>query len=197
MSPRESSPEERAFGSNESRACLDAEAQIVEAILETPKNDRGFRIEQLDSKTREHLDVCHRCRAFLKDLLELQETVVLDRKTAHDRGKELVEARLALPAIQSAIDQGLERRTAAHRRKGASLAENLAFAAFAFLVLLAQAFTLTRLRPEVALGLEAGLNWLAPLVFYVIFRLDQRRTVRAAQAEGSGPASHDKEEGLR
>ncbi|MGE5579092.1 MAG: hypothetical protein ACM3WU_03520 [Bacillota bacterium] len=197
MSPRESSPEEHAFGSNKSRACLDAEARIIEAVLDTPKDDGGFKIDLLDSKTREHLDVCDRCRAFLKDLLELQEAVVLDRETAHDRGRELVEARLALPAIQSAIDQGLERRNAAYRQKGASLAENLAFAAFAFLVLLVQAFTLTRLRPEVALGLEAGLNWLAPFVFYVIFRLDQRRTARAAQAEGSYPASRDNEEGLR
>ncbi len=121
-------------------------------------------------------------RAFLEDQAKIQSIAERARDKVEGRIRERVESRLSMPAIEAAIDEGLARREALSGRGGASLWENIAFLAFAAVVLAIQTVVLLRLRPAVFLGLEAGLNWLAPFVFYVIFRLDRRAVRRREEA---------------
>jgi len=161
--------------------CDAARAHMVEAVLGAPA--AGFTPESLDDEVRSHLAGCEDCREFLKDLVAMNKMAGAERSHAESQVAALVESRLSLPAIDSAIEEGLKRRESAARPRGASLLENLAFLAFAAVVLTLQVSLLTRLRPEVVIGVEAGLNWLAPLTLYIIYRLDRRLSRR--EEEGS------------
>ena len=161
--------------------CDDARARMVETVLGAPAE--GLTAESLDAETRAHLDDCQECREFLRDLVAMNKMAAVESTGAEGNAEELIESRLSLPAIESAIEEGLAGRDSVKARKGASLMENLAFLLFALSVLAVQVSLFIRLRPEVVLGLEAGLNWLAPFAFYIIYRLDRRSSRR--EEEGS------------
>lgn len=160
--------------------CEEARARIAQAVL--GPEAAGCGTGSLDPETRSHLSGCEECREFLKDLTAMSAMALDEKSATEEATRDLIESRLALPAIESAIEEGLARRDSGARHKGASFMENLAFVLFAIAVLTAQVAIFVRLSPVAVLGLEAGLNWLAPFIFYAIYRLDRRR---GREEEGS------------
>jgi hypothetical protein len=117
-------------------------------------------------------------RAFLEEAEKIRMIAEKARETAEGRVRERVDSGLSMPAISAAIDEGLARRDALSRREGASIRENVAFVTLATAVAALRMAAYSRLQPALVLGLEAGLIWLSPFIFYVIFRLDRRAAQR-------------------
>ena len=174
-----SRPDGAAEPRRDQETCAGIRSRLLDSVIGAPAS--GFKSESLDPEIRAHLDACDECSAFRDELLCIQKTAEQARMAAESTLGERAKSSSAMQTIWSAIDEGLERREALPRRKGSLLVENLAFLTFALAVLFAQAMVLLRLKPAVVIGLEAGLNWLAPFIFYVIFRLDRRPARRGGE----------------
>ncbi|HHY93764.1 MAG TPA: hypothetical protein GX513_01950 [Firmicutes bacterium] len=136
-------------------------------LLEAAWASGGFHPGSLKATVRAHLDGCPECRAFLNEVL------------AARRVAEILRAEAEVPAVEA--EAAVRRALAAvpARRRQATPAkltwqERLGFALMAAVVLGVQALLLQQLPPSGFLALELAVNWLAPFVFYIIFRSDNR-----------------------
>lgn len=135
-------------------------------LIDAAMSAEGFTEGSLDDSTRSHLAECAECRAFLDQILAMKRLAAEEASVAEPD----------MRAIHAAIDEGMARAAPT----GATLVEKVAFLLFALVLVTAQVLLLRRLRPIGVLALEAGLNWVAPFVFYIVFRLDRRARRKGA-----------------
>ncbi len=161
------------------KRCEEIRAHLIDAVM----GPGDFNLDSLDPEIKAHLRGCEECEAFLDDVVRLKQAA----NEAYASSEVQVEVRPgeAAQAVQAAVGEGLARRAAAEAgRRGANLLERALFLLFAAGVLAVQALLFRHMRIAWFLALEAGLNYLAPLVFYCIVALFWR------------PAAH-RREGVR
>lgn len=160
--------------------CAKVRARIIDAVVGSPKSE--FDMLALEPYVAAHLANCAGCAEFLADLVSIQRMAERDRTASENDARRRLEVPPSGSFIDTAIDEGLTRKERLPGWKGASLLENVAFLAFAILILSLQFTLFSRLRPEVVLGVEVALNWLAPFAFYAIYRLDSK-TARGGEED--------------
>jgi predicted anti-sigma-YlaC factor YlaD len=144
------------------KRCEDVRAALTDAAM----GAAGFSPGSVDPEIRAHLRECQQCQAFLDDVVRLKQAAA--EAYASAEAEVEVKSENVARAIEMAIDDGLARRHAwAAKRGRENLLERAAFLAFAAVVLAVQALLFRDMRVTWFLVLEAGLNWLAPLVFLI------------------------------
>lgn len=156
-------------------SCEAVRRQLIDAVMDR----ESFSEESLDENTRSHLAQCSKCRAFLNEVLAVKRFGAEAYRELGSGAEEAAEVRPDMEAISAAIDEGMARASGARPSRaattaGATFIEKVAFLVFAVALVTAQVLFLRRLRPVSVLAIEVGLNWLAPFVFYVAFRIGSR-----------------------
>lgn len=138
-------------------------------LLEAAWMPAGFHLDAVPAEVRGHLEGCPECRAFLDELLAARRLA----------GALPAEAGVSLMEAQAAVRRAL---AAAGRQAVAqsNWREGLGFVLMAGAMLGAQALLLKMLEPGGFVAFQVALNWLAPFLFYIIFRLDNRVTDKRA-----------------
>lgn len=133
-------------------------------LLEAAWMPAGFHPDSVPDEVRGHLEGCPECRAFLDELVatrRLAEALPAEAEVSLMEGQAAVRRALAAAGGQAAIAQSTWR-------------ERLGFVLMAGAMLGAQVLLLKILQPAGFVAFEVALNWLAPFIFYVIFRMDNR-----------------------
>lgn len=133
-------------------------------LLEAAWMPAGFHLDSVPAEVRDHLEGCPECRAFLDEL-------VATRRLA---GALPAEGEVSLMEAQAAVRRAVAAAGRHARVAQSTWRERLGFVLMAGAMLGAQALLLELLEPAGFVVFQVALNWLAPFLFYILFRLDNR-----------------------